>query len=79
MSSSKSGIKLAVVLLPGGSPKPEISRGWEPREQRCLGEGTSNKNSSDAGSSNSSSNLKQRANDAKIVHDRAETGVTREV
>jgi len=51
-------------LLPAGSPKPDRSRGWEPDEERYLEEGNFDKNSTDAGSSVISNDLKRRANDA---------------
>jgi hypothetical protein len=57
--------KPAVALLPVGSPKSDRSRVQEPDEERCLGDGKSNKNSPDAGSSDISSDLKHRANDAR--------------
>jgi hypothetical protein len=51
-----------VVLLPLPL-KPGRSRGYEPDEERCLGYGSFDKNSSDAGSSVISRSLKNREND----------------
>jgi hypothetical protein len=57
--------KPAVAFLPVGSPKPDRSKGKEPDEERCLGDGKPNKNSPGAGSSDISSDMKHRANDAR--------------
>jgi hypothetical protein len=46
------------------SPTPDRSRGLEPEKERYLEEGNFDKNSSDAGSSVISNDLKRRANDA---------------
>jgi len=52
----------AVALVPVRSSKPDRWRGWEPDEERCVWEGNSNTNPSDAGNSDISSDLKHRAN-----------------
>ena len=57
-------IKSAVVLFSVRYPKPGSSRGKKPDEDRCWGEGNSDTNYSDAGSSDTSNDLKHRANDA---------------
>jgi hypothetical protein len=56
--------KPAVALLPVGSPSRTDQVGRN-QTKRCLGDGKSNKNSPDAGSSDISSDLKHRANDAR--------------
>jgi len=52
------------MLLPVGSPKPDQSRGKGQDEERCLEE-NSDTISSDASSTNNSSNMKHRANDTQ--------------
>jgi hypothetical protein len=43
--------KPAVAILPGGSSNPDRSRGQKPDEEKCLEEGNSYRNSSNASSS----------------------------
>jgi hypothetical protein len=56
--------KSVVALLPVGCPKPDSPREYEPDEKRWLGYGNSNRNSSDAGNSDTGTDMKHRANDA---------------
>jgi hypothetical protein len=57
--------KRAVALLTLEALKTDISRGKGPDEERCLGEGNSDTNSSDAGSSDNSSDFHHRQNYAR--------------
>ena len=58
-------VKPAVALLQVGSAKPDSSRGQETDGESCLGGGKSDTNPSDAGSSDSSNDLKHRANNSR--------------
>ena len=53
-----------VALFSVRYPKPGRSRGKMPDEDRSRGEGNSDTNYSDAGSSDTSNDLKHRVNDA---------------